>query len=63
MTHIKKQTDIGNFPVKKIAKVDDNITLADIKTYGSLIINRHDRAQKQFVRRQKRVNKIVEEIK
>jgi selenophosphate synthase len=63
MTHKKKQTDIGDFPVKKLETVNKNVTLADTKTYGGLVISRAEKTEKMFKRKQNRVNKIIEEIK
>jgi hypothetical protein len=62
MTHIKKQTDIGDFPVKRLETTKPNITLADIKTFGGLVIHRHAKHESRFRKRKDRVNKIIKEI-
>jgi hypothetical protein len=60
MTHIKQNTDIGDFKVKKLTSDKPNVGLSEIKTSRSSFITKRIRIKAKRLRNSEvRVNRLI----
>lgn len=60
---VKKNTDIGDFPVTKLPTVEKNVSLRDIKTSrGHLIMSTAKKKQKRLRESQVRIGKLLKDF-